>query len=109
MNDTTDDENYFRQTKNSKQLQLNKMVYIEKINKHLNARNLQDESSRSSPNATPLKKDKNFTKNSIPKGERSINNMEQMKDYFGNKINLKRSFDNKYYETKGSIRQSQNS
>jgi|TARA_B110000285_G_scaffold219831_1_gene270849 hypothetical protein len=96
------------------------MVYIEKINKHLNARNFQEESCRSSPNVSPMKRTENyrgFTKNSnppsvsIPKAEnvRSINNMEQMKDYFGNKINLKRSFDNKHYETKGSVRQSQNS
>jgi|TARA_B110001450_G_C17629095_1_gene484485 hypothetical protein len=88
------------------------MVYIEKINKHLNGRNFHDESSRSSPNVTPAKKEnyRGFTKNSNPpsvsisKGENGRNNMEQMKDYFGNKINLKRSFDNKHYETKGSVR-----
>jgi hypothetical protein len=85
------------------------MVYIEKINSHLNGRNFHDESSRSSPNVTPLKKENylGFTKTSNPPGSVSIsktNNMEQMKDYFGNKINLKRSFDNKHYETKGSVR-----
>lgn len=38
--------------------------------------------------------------------ERSIDkekNSEQMKDYFGNKINLKRSFDNKHYQGKRAI------
>ena len=83
INDLNEEE-IGRYSKNSKQLQLNKMVYIEKINKHLNGRNFHDESSRSSPNVTPVKKEnyRGFTKNSnppsvsIPKAENGRNNME---------------------------------